>query len=191
RVLVGVSNSGRIQGQQFADSTLRDVASAIGRLEPSARIHQERIPVRGDLEVLVLEARRSDDGPYTYDGRPYERVGPTTQRMAPAEYEQRLLARLQSQHRWENRIAEGYSLRDLDMAEIRRTLESAVEAGRLESVMTSTREALDRLGLRINGRIAQAAMVAFGKRLLPDYPQCSLRLARFRGTTKTEFVDQR
>jgi ATP-dependent DNA helicase RecG len=27
--------------------------------------------------------------------------------------------------------------------------------------------------------------------MLPDYPQCGLRMARFRGTTKNEFLDQR
>ncbi len=26
---------------------------------------------------------------------------------------------------------------------------------------------------------------------MPDYPQCALRMARFRGTTKNEFIDQR
>ena len=31
----------------------------------------------------------------------------------------------------------------------------------------------------------------FGKEFLPDYPQCELRMARFRGTDKTEFLDQR
>jgi len=33
--------------------------------------------------------------------------------------------------------------------------------------------------------------VLFGKEFLPDYPQCELRMARFRGTDKTEFLDQR
>jgi hypothetical protein len=53
------------------------------------------------------------------------------------------------------------------------------------------REALDKLGLRVEDRILRAAVVAFGKQMLPHYPQCGLRLARFRGTTKTEFIDQR
>jgi ATP-dependent DNA helicase RecG len=26
---------------------------------------------------------------------------------------------------------------------------------------------------------------------MPDYPQCELRMARFRGSDKTEFLDQR
>jgi ATP-dependent DNA helicase RecG len=42
-----------------------------------------------------------------------------------------------------------------------------------------------------NGRLLQAAVVAFAKEVLPDYPQCALRMARFRGTTKTDFLDQR
>jgi ATP-dependent DNA helicase RecG len=33
--------------------------------------------------------------------------------------------------------------------------------------------------------------VVFGREFLPHYPQCQLRLARFRGTDKNEFLDQR
>jgi ATP-dependent DNA helicase RecG len=39
--------------------------------------------------------------------------------------------------------------------------------------------------------ILNAAVVVFGQRFLLDYPQCQLRLARFRGLDKTEFNDQR
>jgi ATP-dependent DNA helicase RecG len=41
--------------------------------------------------------------------------------------------------------------------------------------------------------VLNAGMVLFGKedRLRVDYPQCLLRLARFRGTTKSEFRDNR
>lgn len=173
------------------DSKPRAKENTLHCLEPSVQIARTQVTVRDDLEVLILEVPRGDNGPYTYDGRPYQRVGTTTQRMPSAECERRLLARLHSQYRWENRVAEGYSLDDLDTDEIRRTLESAVDAGRLESVVTSPGEALERLGLRVDGNILQAGVVAFGRRLLPDFPQCSLRMARFRGTTKTEFVDQR
>src|SRR2546427_147226 len=101
--------------------------------------------------------------------------------MPASEYERRLLTRLHSQYRWENRIAEGYVLEDLDRDEVRRTLETAVAAGRLESILIHPSETLKRFGLQVDNRLLQAAVVAFGHRLLPDYPQCSLRLARFRG----------
>lgn len=45
--------------------------------------------------------------------------------------------------------------------------------------------------MRGKGAILRAAVVLFGKNFLPDYPQCELRMARFRGTDKTEFLDQR
>lgn len=50
---------------------------------------------------------------------------------------------------------------------------------------------LDRLGLRVRSQILNAAVVVFGRRILPHYPQCQLRMARFRGADKTEFLDQR
>ena len=52
-------------------------------------------------------------------------------------------------------------------------------------------QALDRLGVRKQGVILRAALVLFGKKFLPDFPQCALRLARFRGVTKDEFIDQK
>lgn len=37
----------------------------------------------------------------------------------------------------------------------------------------------------------RAAIVAYAIDPFPDYPQCSLRLARFKGVSKAEFLDQR
>src|SRR5690606_25997441 len=110
QVLFGVANNGRILGQQIADGTLQDLGNTLHRLEPSVHIARTQVTVRDDLQVLILEVPRGDDGPYTFDSRPYQRVGTTTQRMPSAEYERRILARLHSQNRWENRVAEGYSL---------------------------------------------------------------------------------
>lgn len=189
-VLIGVTDSGKILGQQVADSTLRDVGQALRRLEPPAAIEQERIVVDNDLEVLRFAVEPGDTQPYQYDGRAWHRVGTTTQRMPAAEYEQRLLARLHSQHRWENRLAEGFTVKELDTAEIAATVKSAIDGGRLDASVTTAEEVLTRLGLVVDGKVLQAAVVAFSSKVLPGYPQCSLRLARFRGVTKTEFLDQ-
>jgi ATP-dependent DNA helicase RecG len=93
--------------------------------------------------------------------------------------------------RWENQIAEGYQSDDLDLPEINQLVMGAINAGRLESRPASAEEALDRLNLRVDSHLLRAAVVLFGRRLMPFYPQCGLRMARFRGTTKTEFLDQK
>lgn len=191
KVFFGVTNAGKIQGQDVTDGTFQEVANAIRKLEPPARIEQIRIPVSGTKEVLMLETTHHSDDPYTFDGRPYHRIGNTTSRMPQPEYERRLLARTKNLQRWESEIADGYSLDNLDLKEIKKTLRGAVEAGRLESTVTTAAEALERFHLRVDGKLFRAAVVLFGRQMLPGFPQCSLRLARFKGTTKTEFLDQR
>ena len=54
-------------------------------------------------------------------------------------------------------------------------MSDAVAAGRLEAPVTDPLEALKKLKLVEDGRLLQAAVVAFAKELLPDYPQCGLR----------------
>ncbi|MBM4078486.1 MAG: hypothetical protein FJ278_02220, partial [Planctomycetes bacterium] len=61
------------------------------------------------------------------------------------------------------------------------TLEFKRSTGELKEGMQTLCAFLDRSG----------GMVLFGKKFMPDYPQCELRMARFRGTDKTEFLDQR
>jgi len=111
--------------------------------------------------------------------------------MPQAEYQHRLLARTNALDRWENQVAESYAVADLDMVEVERTLRAAVHQGRLESQPSDPVEGLDRLHLRVDGGLLRASVVLFGRKQMPDYPQCALRLACFTGTTKTEFLDQR
>ena len=70
KVLFGVTNAGRIPGQDMADATYQEVANAIRKLEPPAWIEQTRVPVAGTKEVLILETTQQTDAPYTFDGRP-------------------------------------------------------------------------------------------------------------------------
>jgi len=173
------------------DATLREVAGEIRKIEPPAVFEQTRVPVREGKEVLILETTTALEVPYTYDGRPYKRIGPTTSLMPQSEYQQHLLSRSHAIHRWENQSAEGYSANDLDTEEISRTVREAIQSGRLESRSSDPFDALDRLQLRVDGQLLRAAVVLFGRKLMPYYPQCTVRLARFKGTDKSEFLDQR
>jgi predicted HTH transcriptional regulator len=112
--------------------------------------------------------------------------------MAQERYEGLLLDRAHSRRRWENQVADEISLKDIDRDEVVRIVEAARSSGRLVGqVGRSLPDLLDRVGVRRKGKLLRAAVVLFGKTFLPDYPQCELRMARFRGTDKTEFLDQR
>lgn len=193
-LLFGVEPDGRIAGQIVADTTLRDIAALLQAFEPQPPVsmHRVRLP-DSSLEVIVLQADfRADLLPFTHDGRAYERIGTTTSPMSQQRYQELLINRLHSRSRWENQRAEGFKLEDLDEEEIRRTARLGISSGRLpEFTGFDALEVLDRFGLRADGCLLNAALVVYGKRLLPQFTQCQLRMARFRGIDKTEFLDQR
>jgi ATP-dependent DNA helicase RecG len=192
-VLIGVAPDGRILGQEISDKTMRDVAEILGRFEPPVTILQTRVDIGDGKEVLVLKALPNPESrPYVFDGRPYQRVSSTTSVMPQEVYQQFLIQRAHSRTRWENQPAEGYDISDLDHEEILRTVRLGIAAGRLpESSEGDVSDILRRLGLLRETRLNNAAVVLFGTRFMPDYPQCQLRMARFRGIDKSEFLDQR
>jgi hypothetical protein len=121
-----------------------------------------------------------------FDGRPYQRVETTTSRMPQERYESLLLDRMHARRRWENQPAVGVRMEDLDAEEILRTREDAVRHRHISAgTSMDVGDILDRLGLRIDGVLTQAAQMLYGTRFLPDYPQARLKLGRFRGSKMT------
>jgi ATP-dependent DNA helicase RecG len=192
-VFFGVSDRGELVGQQVSAHTLEEVVQELRRIEPPAFPDVETVALENGNTAIALRVP-GGGGPYTYDGRPYMRHGPTTRIMPRDQYERRLLERMHATHRWENRPAEGIGIADLEQTEIVRTIDEAVRRQRMEDPGTrDPQELLTGLGLIRDGQLLNAAVVLFCRadRLMPNYPQCLLRMARFRGTDKSEFIDNR
>ena len=190
KVLIGVGPDGRLVDQEVADMTLRDIAAILGRFEPPARVELGRVDIGNGRQVIVLEAAPSRKfAPFVFESKPYKRVGSTTTVMTQEEYARLLLDRNHSRHRWENQPAVGIRLEDLDREEILRTRATAIEQRRLSAgTSMDIGDILDRLGLRIDGQVTQAAQMLYGTRFLPNYPQAQLKLGRFRGNARLRLV---
>jgi len=190
--LFGVSPDGDVVGQDVADGTLRDLANMTARLEPPAKVAISRVSVGSGREVLALHVEAGIGGPYCFDGRPYQRVSATTSRMPRERYRELLLERSHTDVRWELLPATGFVVEDLDREEILRSYRLGVESGRMpEAGRADIPEILDRLQLRRDGELTRAAVVLFARDPAPRYSQCQLRLARFRGTDRSEFLDSK
>ncbi|MCK6485232.1 MAG: putative DNA binding domain-containing protein [Phycisphaerae bacterium] len=194
RVVIGVEPGGRVVGQVVGRDSLEDLTNELKQIEPPAFPSIDRVPIGKGLEVLVVTVTQGQGRPYTYKGKPYKRVGNTSLEMSRDEYNCMLFERLHGEKRWENQTLDDFRLQDLDRAEMTRTVTEAIRRGRAEDPGTRDPETLLRgLGLLRARRILRAAAVLFGKseRLEAELPQCLLRVARFRGTDKTEFIDNR
>ena len=194
QVLFGVTRAGVVAGQQVSDRTVEELSAELRQIDPPAFPTVERVPVDGDREVIVVSTGQGTSRPYTYRGSAYRRVGNTTLAISADEYNRMLFERMHSEQRWENQPATGWSVNDLDVAEIRRTVAEAARRGRLEEPVSGDPSDLLRgLGLLRDGVLLRAAAVLFGstERLEFEMPQCLLRVARFRGIDRMEFLDNR
>jgi ATP-dependent DNA helicase RecG len=194
RVVFGVGPGVGLSGQQVSDHTIEEVAQEIKAIDPPVFPTIERVEVRSGREVLVVTVSQGPVRPYTYKGIAYRRVGNTSPAMSRDEYNRMLLERLHGEQRWENQPAAGWSVSGLDTAEITRTLEEAIRRGRAEDPGTRDPEEILRgLGLIKAGVLLRAALPLFGRsdRLETEMPQRLLRVGRFRGADRTEFLDNR
>lgn len=192
-VVFGVSNDGRVVGQMVTTSTREDLAHEARRLEPLIDLAIREIPMVRDRSVLVVDVPTST-GFHLYAGTAYQRIGPSTSVMPLERQMARMAEASHATHRWELLTAPGYSIDDLDTDEIVRTVDEGVRRRLLQDPGSrDPASLLMRLDLLKDGRPTNAAVVLFAKpdRVMPHFPQCLLRMARFRGETKREFEDNR
>ena len=194
RVLFGVDKGGRTLGQQVADRTVEEISHEIQHIEPPVFPRINRVEFKPGLQVIAVEVETGPNRPYSYKKQAYKRVGNTTLELSRDEYNRMLLERFHGERRWETEPATGWAVGDLDASELTRTIDEAIRRGRLDD--PGTREPihlLRGLGLLRGDEILRAAVVLFGKqaRLETEFSQCLLRVAKFKGTDKAEFLDNR
>jgi ATP-dependent DNA helicase RecG len=194
RVLFGVEPSGSIIGQQVSDHTIEEVAQEIQQIEPTIFPQIDRIDVKPGYQVLSVYVTTGPNVPYSYKGQAYRRMGNTSPKLSRNEYNRILIERFHGERRWETELANDWTVEDLDASEITRTADEAIRQGRLED--PGTRQPLELLrgfGLLKDERLMRAAVILFGKqnKIEAELPQCMIRAARFRGTDKSEFIDNK
>lgn len=133
-ILFGVTNEGKVMGQHIGERTIEEASAEFRRIDPPAFPSIERVHVADEREALVVRVNRGDMAPYRYRDDAYRRVGNTNQRMSRHDENRMFMERAHGDQRWENQLALGWSVNDLDIAEIQRTVIEAIRSGRLADV---------------------------------------------------------
>lgn len=195
KILIGVNAQGKVIGQMVGDRTMQEIANLIRRIEPEPVVDIKRVPMPGmKSEVIVLRVPNVQPAsPYSYDGRAYIRRGNTTSIMTTGRFKKMLLEGVHATDRWELCEAPDVTLDDLDIEEIYRTVRIGKSMRRLPEIIgTDVQDILMRLGLLTpDNKPNRAAVVLFAKRPISRFSQCVIRLARFKGNTKAEFMDNK
>lgn len=190
-VLFGVNDKGKIIGQDLSDKTKREIAEAIRRIEPFATISVSYVAIPNTCKcVIALFAEEQRYiRPFSYKGRAYQRIESMTLVM-PQEIYNQLVMQRGGKYVWESIPNPDLQISDLDERTIMGVVRGGIRSGRLpeNTIREDIPTILEKFNLLHNGELNNAAAVLFGRNFY-YYPQCLLRLARFKGTTKDEFID--
>lgn len=193
-VIFGVRDNGTIEGLEIGHETHDRLRNGISRIDPPVALDFETVPLSDTDRSLIVIRVPGNTGLYKYDGRAYLRLGASTSLMPERSYLEALFERMHATTRWENQTSAEAMLENLDEFEIQTTITSAIQNGRMADPGTrDVASLLNGLNLLKNGKPLNAAFILFGSaKVLEQYfPQCRLRMARFKGTDKSEFIDNR
>lgn len=191
-VLIGVNDQGQLVGQQVNDNTRQEIARELNKIEPRPDISIDYIPTEKSRQFIKITVDELDNKPYSYDGRAFLRNQSTTQRMSRETYEQFIFKR-KSSIKWEQLTTHHSKVADLDKKLIKEVIHAAVNEGRLakSALNASTEEILNKLNLINQNELTNAAVILFGKDENKQFIQSYLKMARFRGTDKQVFIDNK
>jgi len=192
-VFFGVTRKGKLTGQLMADSTKRDLFETFQKFEPSADIEVAYVPVDETHVAIVCRVEKGNGRPYAYDATPYKRVQSSTTVMSQEEYGRMLSERGGFRSDWELQENPRLTIDEIDLDEVKKTARMAVQVGRLDPDVDTDDAVmlLKKFKLMRGDRLLNAAAVLFGNDAMIDYPQCEIKMARFKGTGKNEFGDER
>jgi ATP-dependent DNA helicase RecG len=190
-VLIGVTNDGKITGQEITYELRKKIAIELNKIDPYVKISVIYTLVKGDLHVIAFNVKPGPEAPYYYDGRAFMRNQSTTQRLT--QEASWYLFHKKRPTIWEKKIASDCTIDSLDKNRIRDVVQIAMAEGRLSGVSTRTsiREILTKLNLMIGDQLTNAAVILFYKGKREQSFGTQLQLARFNGINKRDFLDNK
>lgn len=192
-VVFGVKNSGKIIGQEVGDKTTRMIGEALRRFEPAVSFQPGYLDVPNAEKKLIYfnVAGGNPNAPFAYDGRPYQRLDSVTSVMPMEKFMRIHEKNVGLKYWWGSEVNPKLKLSMIDEGLLLKMIASAVNQNRLTglALRDDMKTALRRLNLMTDEGLCNAAAVLFGKNIRNEYPQCSLRMARFKGVKRIDFLD--
>lgn len=122
-LLFGITDNGKIIGQDISDKTRRDIADALLKFEPIPELSTSFVRTQqANRYAIAIEVKGQQYArPFMYKGRAYHRIDSVTSVMSQMAYNDLLSQRDDIRHRWES-LPSNLSIDDLSTDEIVKTI---------------------------------------------------------------------
>lgn len=136
-------------------------------------------------QVIIIEVIEGTKKPYSLNNRTYVRKGSATKVADDNDMSNLIRSRRHDEYSWERSLALEATLEDLDIDEIKNTIERSNNLGRSSKFnLEEPTTFLSNFQLFRNNQLTNAAIVLFAKEPTYFLPQCRIRIIEF-GKSKT------
>lgn len=190
RVMIGISESGNIQGlpeRAKINSVSQEIIDKISPRPVFSAIERNIL----DKSIIIIDVPSGHERPYVMDDCIYAWNNGAAKQASPREISGMISARVEESNRWERQPALGLDYTDLDDHQIVQSWRSLLDRSDTKTPTARDKvDALEIMKVSSSGRIFNSAAVLFSK---PDtgLPQSKVKIAAFHTTERTEFRDSR
>lgn len=177
----GVKNNGDVVGQAVSENTLRDVSHRIAEAIKPQIYPTVTKEFFEDKHVIKVEFH-GEESPYSSSGRYYLRVADEDREVSSAQLK-KMFSEVRPAVTWE-RFDSGMSDKTIDKQTLKRFVENATAAGRLQAGTKPGLSLLRQLGLLEEHELNRAGAYLFSKEA-----QIPLKMAVFATDEKLTFLD--
>ena len=193
-VLIGVDSQGKILGITIGKETRERLTNAItDNTDPVIYPEIYSFEMNG-LEIITIKADESSNKPHLAFGKAFKRVGNVTKLMKRDEYERLLLQRSKSKLQFDSQISEDATIKDIDETRVNWFLEKRAGKKGIEIPKIPLDQILVNIGAAVKKNKkpipTNVGILFFGVEPQSFLPHSEVKIARFKGTTMTEFIDR-
>ena len=182
-ILIGVTEEKEVIGIEKNVDIGKLLNKLLSEITPSAPIDVQMVEYNGK-NILMIRVWEGSQKPYSYKGTIYQKIGNRGKSLSKI-----LSDRKDADINWERLPLLGADLSDLDMEEIKKTVNQLQESG--VSTTNDTEEFLINNGLIQNGNITNACALLYAKTPSKFYTQCIIRLSVFSSDSPSDLVEAR
>ena len=182
-ILVGITDDKRVVGIDNGVNIGKLLNKLLSEIAPSAPIDVQLVEYNGK-NILMIRVWEGSQKPYSYKGTIFQKIGNRGKSLSKI-----LSDRKDADINWERLPLLGADLSDLDMEEVKKTVNQLQESG--ASTTNDTEEFLINNGLIQNGNITNACALLYAKNPSRFYTQCVIRLSVFSSESSSDLVEAR
>ena len=177
QLLIGISDNKDVKGLNDATKFQIEIEQfLLKELVPEAPV-MVSVENYNDKQLLLIKVWEGSRQPYIFKGSIYYRRHSRTIQASSKEISKLIHKRKETEIHWERQSALGVELEDLDLEEIKKTMQSAMLNYKMKDIKREPIDFLSDYGLYQNGNFTNAAVVLFAKKPSRFIPQIRLRIA--------------